>query len=190
MNEVLKRVDAQLAATQRADDAAGHCLAHAKGVADSQHAVAHGDLVGVAQNDDGQLFQLDFENGQIGFWIGANHLGLGLAAVGQRDFNVVCTFHHMVVGEDVAILTNDDAATQTRLLLRALLAKEELEPRIVGARVPHRLTGIDADNGRRCLACSRREAAGRDFTCRGRWSLQQRNASIATDASALKPAGL
>ncbi len=57
LDEVLKGVDAQLAAAQRADDAAGHRLAHAKGVANGQHLVAHGQGVGVAQRDHGQLVE-------------------------------------------------------------------------------------------------------------------------------------
>ena len=45
LNEVFKRVDAQFAAAQGADNPAGHRLAHAKRVANCQHGVTHHGVV-------------------------------------------------------------------------------------------------------------------------------------------------
>jgi hypothetical protein len=66
LDEVLEGVDAQLVAAQRADDAAGDRLAHAEGVADGQHLVAHLQRVGVAQRDDRQPVERDLQDGEVG----------------------------------------------------------------------------------------------------------------------------
>ena len=54
LDEILKSVDA-LVAPQRADDAAGHGLAHAKRVANGQHLVADLRFVRIAQHHHGQF---------------------------------------------------------------------------------------------------------------------------------------
>ena len=164
LDEVLEGVDAQLVAPQRRDDAAGDGLADAEGVADGQHLVAHLQGVGVAQHDHGQLVELDLEHRQVGVGVGADHLAARVAAVVERDVDLVGAFHHVVVGEDVAVGADDHAAAQADLrLVGALVAEEEAEPRVVAARIaPRRLAGVDADHRRRGLLGRGAQAAGRD----------------------------
>jgi hypothetical protein len=69
--------------------------------------------VGVAQHDDGQLVQRDLQNGQIAVRIGANHLGPRGAAVVEHHLDFVGTFHHVVIGQDVAGLADDDTTAQS-----------------------------------------------------------------------------
>ena len=190
LDEILEGVDAQLAAPQCADDAAGYGLAHAKRVANGQHLIAHRKLVRVAQHDHGQFVEFDLEDRKVGVRVGADHGGAGTPAVGERDLNFVGAFDHMVVGEDVAIGADDHAAAQPGLGLAALVAKEELEPRIVAARVPHFLAGVDADHGRRRLAGSAAEAARCRLGQRGGGGLDQRNARARAHGAALEPVGL
>src|SRR5690606_32221509 len=71
LDEIFKGVDPQFAAPQRGDDAAGDRLPHAKGIAYGQHAVAHGQLVRIAQHDHRQLVQVDLEDREIGLRVGA-----------------------------------------------------------------------------------------------------------------------
>ena len=144
LNEVFKGIDAQVAAPQSTDDAAGDGLAHTKWIANGQHLVAHGDVVRVAQGHHGQLLQGDFQHGQVGFGVGANDGGAGAAAIGEADFDLVGPFHHVVVGQDVAIAADDDSAAQPRFLLGADITKKELKPRVIRPGVAHRLAGGDA----------------------------------------------
>ena len=110
--------------------------------------VAHGQGIGVAQHDHGQLVEFDLEDGQVRVRVGANDLGLGPAAVVEDHLDLVCAFHNVIVGEDVAGGTDDDATAQALLGLVALVAEKEAEPRITAARVPFgRLAGVDADHG-------------------------------------------
>ena len=132
LDEIFKGVDAQMGATQGADDARGHGLTDTKRVADGQHHIAHLQVLGLAQHDDRQFVELDLEQGQVGVRVCADDLGCSASTVGQGDFDVVGVFDHMVVGEDVALGADDDAAAQP-LLWRFIfaIAIEEAEPRVV-----------------------------------------------------------
>jgi hypothetical protein len=87
---------------QGTDDATRHSLADTERVANGQHMVAHGQGIGVAQHDHGQLVEFDLEDGQVRVRVGANDLGLGPAAVVEDHLDLVCAFHNVIVGEDVA----------------------------------------------------------------------------------------
>jgi len=168
LDEVLEVVDAELVAAQRRDDAAGHGLADAEGIADGQHLVAHLQFVGAAQHDHRQLVELDLEHGQVGVGIGADHLAARVAAVVERDLDLVGALDHVVVGEDVTIGAHDHAAAQAHLGLVVLVAEEEAEPGVVAARMAlRRLAGVDADHRRRGFLGRGAEAAGRGHAGRG-----------------------
>ena len=75
-------------------------------------------LVAVGHRDDGQVFGVDLDHGDVGLRVAANDLGGELAAVLQRDFHLVGVIHHVVVGEDVAVLGDDDARAEAVLARR------------------------------------------------------------------------
>ncbi|MNF01104.1 hypothetical protein D3C80_2000440 [compost metagenome] len=87
-----------MAATQRRDNAHRHRLADAERVADGQHHVTDLYVLEPAQRDRGQVLERHFQHGQVGFRVGAHHLGVGLAAVGQRDLDFIGAVDHVVVG--------------------------------------------------------------------------------------------
>ena len=61
-----------------------------------------------------------------------------LAAVGQRDLDLVGRFDHVVVGQDVAFRADDDAGTQAGLLfflLALAFAEEAAEQRVFHQRI-------------------------------------------------------
>jgi hypothetical protein len=72
-----------LGARQRRDDTHGHRLAHAEGITDCQHQIAHLHRIGVGKGNHRQVLAMgvDLEHGQIGARIGQKHLGLELALV-------------------------------------------------------------------------------------------------------------
>ena len=86
-----------MAAAQRRNDAHRHRLAHAERIADGEHHVANAYVLQAAQRDGRQIGQVDLEDRQVGFRVRADHLGVGLAAIGERHFDFVGAFHHMVV---------------------------------------------------------------------------------------------
>ncbi|MNG32318.1 hypothetical protein D3C84_1183020 [compost metagenome] len=76
---------------------------------DGQHPLTDLELLGVTQLDGRQVLAFDLEQGHVGARIGADQLGLQLAAVRQADDDLVGIGHHMVVGQHVAITGNDEA---------------------------------------------------------------------------------
>ena len=107
--EVFKGVDAQLVAPQCRHDATGNSLPHTKRVAYGQNNIANLKLLGAVHHHHGQFFKTDFEHSQIGFRVGANHFGLRTPAIVEHHQNFICTFNHVVVGENVALRADDDA---------------------------------------------------------------------------------
>ncbi|MNQ61493.1 hypothetical protein D3C85_758080 [compost metagenome] len=110
------------AAALGADDTGRHRVVEAEGRTDGQHPAAHLELVGLADLHDRQILALDLEQGDVGTRIGADELGFELAAVGQAHDDFIGIGHHMVIGQDVAFLGDDEAGTEgLRLALAATL---------------------------------------------------------------------
>ncbi len=139
---------------------------------DGQYPLAHLELLGITQLDGRQVLALDLEQGHVGARIGADQLGLQLAAVRQADDDLVGIGYHVVVGQHVAIAGNDEARTQrlglalavaTRRarLLRHVALEELAEHRRQAFQVGHLpgghavvrqfLLGTDVDHGWRGL---------------------------------------
>jgi hypothetical protein len=118
----------------------------------------------------GQVVEVDLEHGDVGFDIGAHDTGPHLAAVLQLHFDLGGVFHHVVVGEQVALGRNDHARAQPYLLLLRgpAVAEEELEARVVGVRAaPRHLGGCHAHHGRRGTPRRRGIAAVGALGCTG-----------------------
>jgi len=115
LDEVLEGADAQARAPGGADDAHGHRLPHPEGVADGQHHVTGAQLVGVAQGDHRQILQLDAQHRQVRLRVGTHHLGARHPAVAQPHLDRLGSLDDMVVGEDEALVADDDPRTEARL---------------------------------------------------------------------------
>jgi hypothetical protein len=59
-------------------------------------------------------------------------MSLGFASVRQRNFNLIRTLDNVMVGENIAVVADNDTGAKTRTLLRGvvfeLVAKKETEP--------------------------------------------------------------
>jgi hypothetical protein len=64
---------------------------------------------GIAQLDGRQVVGGDLDDGNIGTAVGANHLGAECALVDELDRHFVCATHHMGIGQDVAVVADDEA---------------------------------------------------------------------------------
>ncbi|MNJ41517.1 hypothetical protein D3C77_364430 [compost metagenome] len=95
-----------------ADDTFGHRVVETERRADRQHPLTHFQLAGVAQLDGWQVLAFDLEQGHVGTRVSADQLGLQFAAVGQADDDFVSVGNHMVVGQYIAIVGDDEARTQ------------------------------------------------------------------------------
>ena len=135
LDEVLIVLDAEVAAARGADDAGGDGLADAEGVADGQHDVADLHLVAVGHRDDRQVLGVNLDDGDVGLRVAANDLGGELAAILQGDFHLVGVIHDVVVGEDVAVLGDDDARAEAVLARGVELAVGHLPAELVAEEV-------------------------------------------------------
>jgi hypothetical protein len=143
-------------------------LSDAERIADGQHPVAHTQAVRHAKSDGRQFGGIDLQDSQIGFRIAADDFGRQRAVVRQRNLDLVCALHHMMVGQNVAIGADDHARAQVGNLLRARIesfAEEMPENRIVHERTAgaaHLFLGKNVDHGRDRAFGSFREGIGRN----------------------------
>ena len=108
-------------AAERGDDARGHRVGEAEGIAHRHHPVADAQLLVVAEFHGRQrLVAGDLEQRDVGGRIGADQLGGEAAAVGQLDGDLLAGVHHMIVGDDKAGLVDDEAGTGADRLVRLL----------------------------------------------------------------------
>ena len=84
------------------------------GIADGQHHVAHLQIGGVAQCDDGQLGQCDLQHRDVGFGVGPDEGGAGLTTVAELDLDVGRTLDDMVVRQQHAVSRDDDCPNPGR----------------------------------------------------------------------------
>src|SRR5208283_1347065 len=107
LDEVFIVFDAEVAAAGGADDAGGDGLADAEGVSDGEHDVPDLGFVAVGHGDDGEVFGVNLDDGDIGLGVAANDLGGECAAILQGDFDFVGVINDVVVGENVAVFGDD-----------------------------------------------------------------------------------
>jgi hypothetical protein len=135
------------------NNAAGHGLTDAEGVADGQNDVAHFNQVCVAKFDDRKRpIAFDLQDREVEALILEQDTALKLAPVGKRHTNIIGAFDDVVVGHDDAVLLNDDAGAEGGLLLGTVghaLAEKLFEERITTKRRHAALNqpvGIDIDD--------------------------------------------
>ncbi|MNS85644.1 hypothetical protein D3C72_1195170 [compost metagenome] len=150
------------------DDAGRHRAVEAIRGTDGQHPLAHFQVARMAERHDGQVVGVDFQHGDIGLRIRAQHLGAEFAAVVELDGHFARIAHHVGVRHDDAVGADDEAGTKamrghvaaTALpALRPLEAAEEFEEGVVAevviAGLGRRVVGhlgaardADIDDGR------------------------------------------
>ncbi len=110
---------------ERADDAArDRELEVAEGAAEGEHGLAGMQLRRVAPGDAGQVVRVDLDDGEVVELVDADQLGGKDAAVIEGDVDLHGAVDDVVVGEDVAVGREDDAAADAvfnLLLLRHAL---------------------------------------------------------------------
>src|SRR5690606_37804975 len=119
----------------RADDACRHRLSEGKGIAESKHPITDLDVVRLRDPDGRQTLRIDLQYRDVGVGIAPDYLGLELPTVGERDPDRLRIFHDVVVGQDVAVLTDDEAGAAAslyawgghRLALEEILEGKALE---------------------------------------------------------------
>jgi len=143
-----------------ADDAGGRALLEAERRADRQHVVADGELRGVAQLHHRQTAGRDAQHRDVGCGIDAEHFRLEFAAVGELHRHAARVAHHVRIGEDQAVVADDESgplAVHRRVAARrrrdrqpAIEAEERIVVEIGGAlaRRGNRALDGDADHGR------------------------------------------
>lgn len=94
----------------------------AQRVADGHYAVAYIQLAGGADDHRGQALGLHLQHGHIVALVVADDLGIILGAVVGGDGHRIGAFNDVVIGDDIAVIREDEAGTGRRGL--GLLAPE------------------------------------------------------------------
>ena len=67
----------------------------------------------------GKFFWSTFDDSDVSLLVGADDMGIKLALIAQQYFDLIDTFHHMVIGEHIAVGVDDHTRSQTVLPLLA-----------------------------------------------------------------------
>ena len=159
-------IDADLRACGGRDDARGHRLSDAEGVADGEHDIAHFGVVlfGKRGLGEGLVPGFQAQHRKIGAGIGEHHLGVEFASVGEHDLDHVRLADDVIVGDDDAFRAHDDAGAERALEALAgnaeaeILAEKAAHEGAVEERAAHRhhSGGVDVDDRRRYFLHHRR----------------------------------
>ena len=159
-----------LGAARGGHDARGDGLLEPEGAAQRHNPLADGQVVGVAKLHNRKTAGvLGLQHGHVGGGIGAHEIGLvGLS--GDHDLVGAAAFHHMVVGDDVAILGQHDARSLGigHQIARPVALATVLVAEVLAHRVILGSLGVHRDGGHRGQALrghglgQRRILAGRD----------------------------
>ncbi len=95
---------------QRAHDTAGDGEAESEGIAEGKHRLSRTKRRRIAYRNIGQIRALDLDDRQIGERVGTYQLRCKNTTVAERDFDVGSAIHHVIVGHDITIRRDDDAA--------------------------------------------------------------------------------
>src|SRR5579862_6837786 len=103
---------------QRAHNTARDRKAKPEWIAEREHRLSWVQCRGISPRNAGQTSAIYFDHSQIRQWIGANQFGFKDFAVAHGDADVDRAVDYVVVGDDVSIGGNDDAAADAMLNLR------------------------------------------------------------------------
>ena len=110
--------------TDRTDDAARHGAGKSEGIADGVNLLSHLQVARVAEHSGREVGRFDLDDGKIVRRVGADDRGAEFLAVVQRDFHLAGVGDHVIVGEDVAFLVDNEARALAFLRHQAV---EEVE---------------------------------------------------------------
>ena len=103
----------------RADDATGDReLEVAEWAAKSQHSLSRLQFRRVSPRDGGKVGRVHFEHGNVGQFVDADYLRVQSAAIVQRHPDLCGAIHHVIVGHNVSVRRDDDAASHAVFDLR------------------------------------------------------------------------
>ena len=147
LDEIFIAFNIEPGAAERRNDAGRDGLPNAKWVADGQHIVPHLQRIRFAHLDRGEPLSRDLHQRDVGGGVRADQFGRELAAVAQGDDDFGGTFHHMVIGQHVALgrIHDDAGARRLRLPRPFRRAEEAAEERVV----EHRVVALGAARERR-----------------------------------------
>ena len=112
LDEVFVVFNAHVRPACGADDSHGDGLSDSIRIADRQNFIAHLQFRRVADGDCRQVRGVDLDHRDIGLGVGADDLGFEFAAVGKSDADVRGAVDYVIVRENVAIGTDNDARTE------------------------------------------------------------------------------
>jgi hypothetical protein len=99
------------------------------------------------------MVRLDFQQGDVAAFVGADHLGLEFATIGKAYRNLLGTLNHVIIGQDVTVTGNDEPGAErlglvflrhvTVALVLARVAEKVLEE-IIERRALRQIRYLDA----------------------------------------------
>src|ERR1017187_5857480 len=113
-------IGVRIGAIQGADNSPGDGEAESDRITESQHSLPGLELGRVAQRDIGEVAAFDLDDREIGKRIGADQFSGQNAAIAEGNLDVGGTVHNVVVGDDVSVGRDDDAASDAVCKLRLL----------------------------------------------------------------------
>ena len=115
----------------------GDGLADAEGIADGQHDVAHLDLVAVGHRDDRQVLGVNLDRRRCrSSGSRPTTLAVNSRPSCKRDFHLVGAVHDVVVGQDVAVLGDDDAGAKAVFNFRTDCVGRESLAKLIAEKLP------------------------------------------------------
>jgi hypothetical protein len=110
-------------AVARRYDAQRHRAAQPERVADGHHPVAHHRPVAIAEFDEWQVTtRFDLQHGEVHLVVRSDDLRRQPRPVGEEDVDLLGPLDHVVVGDDEAVLADDEARAEAARLLHHLVA--------------------------------------------------------------------
>ena len=91
------------------DDPRGHGLVEPERASDGEHPISDANFLGASQRRRSQSRRIDFQNSEVGFWVGTDDFGLDLASIAQFNGHYRGPGNDMIVGQNVAIILHDHA---------------------------------------------------------------------------------
>src|SRR6185369_505187 len=130
LDEVLVGFNAHVGAAGGRYDADSHGTVQTKGIADGNSPLPDFKLVRITENRYRKIGRIDLDNGDVGFLVRADNLGVIHLVIGELDLNALGIAHDMAIGYDVAVLADQKTRAEASVLPGLRSAEEILEKRV------------------------------------------------------------